>query len=154
MFSATPMNVTPGQHVILRSECPITKAGRVLQLYGHRHANNHRFSVMRVRAGKEEIVYEDYDWIEPLFLEFSSLVQNPMADRASQTRGGYSGILDLMPGDTLAFECDIVNNTSRTFVGKNEALDDEMCIMVGDTVGTQIPTICNAKTTPVTTTGK
>jgi hypothetical protein len=142
MFSGTPMNVAPGQHVVLRGECPITSAGRVLQLYGHRHANNRRFTVLRVHAGQEDIVYEDYDWEEPLFLEFSSTVQNAAADRANHVAGGFSGTLELVPGDRLAFECEIVNNTDKIFVGRNEAVDDEMCIMVGDTVGTTIPSAC------------
>ena len=57
---------------------------------------------------------------------------------------GWSGMLDVMPGDSVEFECEIVNNTSKNFTGANEANDDEMCILVGDSVGAQIPGFCSA----------
>jgi hypothetical protein len=56
--------------------------------------------------------------------------------------------MDLAAGDTLDFECDIVNDTQNTFVGQNEAMNDEMCIMIGDTVGTNVPIVCTATDIP------
>ena len=53
-------------------------------------------------------------------------------------------------GDTIEFECDIVNDTNSTFVGQNEAKDDEMCIMVGDSAGAQVPGRCTASNLPGT----
>ena len=46
----------------------------------------------------------------------------------------------------MEFECDIINNTNNVFVGANEAKDDEMCILVGDTVGATIPGFCQYNT--------
>ena len=148
MYSFAPMNVAPGQHVVLRGVCPVSGAGRLLTLYGHRHANNLRFSVWRERGTTKDLIYEDYDWEEPLILAFSSLTKNNPPDPAAQVAGGYSGVLDLMPGDNMAFECEIVNNSNRTFFGANEAENDEMCIMIGDTVASTVSRNCMYTTTP------
>ena len=149
LFSLTPMNVAAGQHVVIHSSCNVMEPGRVLTLYGHRHANNIRFSAWRERADAKDLIYADYDWEDPLVLEFSTTVTNDAADPATQARGGWSGPLDLMMGDKLSFECEIINHSNKTFRGANEAKDDEMCILVGDTVGTTLPTFCNSTTTPV-----
>lgn len=147
MFSGTPMNVAPGEHRVIRGECPLSEAGRLLTVYGHRHANNRRFSVWRTHDAQQDLIYEDYDWEDPLVLEFNSTLANTAADSAKKTAGGWSGELDLVPGDKLSFECDIVNATDRTFVGRNEALDDEMCILVGDTAGARVPPRCSSTST-------
>jgi hypothetical protein len=147
MYSFAPIDIPAGEHVILHGECPITQAGRVLSHYGHRHANNLRFSTWRKRAGKSDLVYEDYNWEEPLTLEYSSLVTNTPPDPVNKIGGGWSGMLDLMPGDTMVFECEIVNMTDHTFLGQNEAENDEMCILIGDTVGMTVTANCNYTTT-------
>ena len=41
-----------------------------------------------------------------------------------------------------------MNNTNAVFVGKNEARDDEMCILVGDSAGTTVPARCAYQTIP------
>ena len=149
LFSPTPMNVPAGQHVVIRSSCTIAQPGRVLTLYGHRHANNLRFSAWRERGDARDLIYEDYDWEDPLVLEFSTTVDNAPADSATKTRGGWNGPLDLMMGDKLSFECEIINHSNKTFRGANEAKDDEMCILVGDTVGTAVPGFCTSTTTQI-----
>jgi hypothetical protein len=136
------MNVPPGQHLLIHGSCPITQTGRALTLYGHRHANNKRFSIWHVRGGERDLVFEDYDWEHPAVLEYNSVTINTPPDPANHVAGGTSGILDLMPNDSLDFECDVVNMTTHTFVGQNEAIDDEMCIMVGDTAEAQVPGRC------------
>jgi hypothetical protein len=149
IFSPTPMNVPPGEHVLIHGTCPVTGGGHALNLYGHRHANNLRFSIWRERGGQTDLVYEDYNWEDPVALEFSSLIKNQPANPANSVGGGWSGILDLQDGDNLSFECDIRNMTNQTFVGRNEAKNDEMCIMVGDAVGSTVPFQCQSTTTPV-----
>lgn len=149
MYSFAPINIAPGKHVVLRGTCPISGAGRILSHYGHRHANNLRFSTWRERAGKQDLIYEDFDWEHPLTLQYSSTVTNRAADTANKVAGGWSGMLDLQPGDNIIFECEIVNNTGRAFRGANEAEDDEMCILIGDTVETTVPGACSYKTTDV-----
>jgi hypothetical protein len=149
LFSLVPMNVGPGQHVVIHSTCSITQPGRVVTLYGHRHANNIRFSAWRESGGKKDLIYDDYDWEDPLVLEFSTTVKNEPANPMAKTPGGWTGPLELLAGDKLTFECEIINMSDKTFRGANEAKDDEMCILVGDTVKTTVPGFCTSTTTPV-----
>jgi len=147
MFSMAPISIPPGSHVLLHGSCPITEAGRVVTLYGHRHANNLRFAAWHEHGGQKDLIFDDYDWEHPYVAEFSSLVMNPAPDPAKKTPGAASGVMSLAVGDTLSFECEIVNDTDSTFVGQNEAKNDEMCILVGDTVGTTVPSFCDYTTT-------
>jgi hypothetical protein len=142
IFSIAPINIPPGQHVLLEGTCPISQPGRILTLYGHRHANNQRFAAWRVRGSSQDLVLDDYNWEDPAVFEYSSIVSNPPPDPAQKTAGGWSGVLDLMPGDALRFQCEIINQTDKTFVGLNEAKDDEMCILVGDSVEASVPSAC------------
>jgi hypothetical protein len=147
MYSFAPINIPPGQHVLLHGTCPITGTGRLLSHYGHRHANNLRFSTWRERGTQKDLIYEDYNWEDPLTLEYSSIVTNMPADTATKSPGGWSGMLDLMPGDNISFECEIINMTNKTFTGQNEAENDEMCILIGDSVGTTVTNVCTYTTT-------
>jgi hypothetical protein len=148
MFSILNMGIAPGTHVLKHGACNITQPGRLMTTYGHVHAHNKRFSVWRTRGGDKMLVHEAYDWGHPNVSEFSSKVMNPALDPMNHVDGGFSGVVDLKPGDVLEFECDIVNNTTTTFLGANEAENDEMCIMVGDTVGTSVPGICTSTDLP------
>jgi hypothetical protein len=148
IFSMLGMGISPGTHVYKHGACTITQPGRILTLYGHVHAHNKRFSVWRTRGGNKMLVHEAYDWEHPNVSEFSSTVTNPAL--AAGKDGGFSGVLDLQSGDVVEFECDILNDTTTTFLGANEAENDEMCIMVGDSVGTSIPIGCTATDVPAT----
>ena len=129
--------IPPGEDVVLGPySCEITDSGRMLWLYGHRHANNVRFSTWRVRNGQRDLIYEGFDWEEVLTLEYTSLIENPVADRETMKEGGWSGVLDLMPGDKLEWECHVVNQRSGTLRFTNETYDGEMCIIDGELVGT------------------
>jgi hypothetical protein len=132
-------------HVVIGATCPITGSGRALSLYGHRHLNNVRFSIWHTTSGKRDLVFEDYDSEHPGAIAFNSLAMNPAPNPMTKTMGGASGILSLKQGDTLDFECEIVNDTDKNFFGANEAADDEMCILIGDTVGAQVSAGCSAK---------
>jgi hypothetical protein len=151
IFSRAPINIAPGSHVVVSADCPIMGSGRVLRLFGHKHANNVRWSTYRVRNGQRDLLFEDYDhWEEPLILEYSSITQNPKPDRATRSPGGWSGMVSVQQGDMLRFECEIINNTNRVFTGENEAIDDEMCIQNGTIVGASILRgTCLTATTPV-----
>jgi hypothetical protein len=146
MYSFAPINIAAGTHVVLHGVCPVTQAGRILSHYGHRHANNLRFSTWRERGGKQDLIYEDFDWKEPLTLEYSSTSTNTPPDTANKVAGGWNGMLDLAPGDNVVFECEIVNKTDHAFRGANEAEDDEMCILIGNTVQTTVPAACTYTT--------
>jgi hypothetical protein len=117
-------------------------------VYGHVHAHNQRFSVWRTRGSDKMLIHEAYDWEHPNISEYSSTVMNPALNPTGKTDGGFTGIVDLQANDTVEFECEILNDTQKTFVGLNEAEDDEMCIMIGDTVGTTITPGCTPTSTP------
>jgi hypothetical protein len=146
VFSMLQMGIQPGQHVLKHGSCNITTSGRMLTAYGHVHSHNKRFSVWRTRGGKKELVHNAFDWEHPNVSEYSSTVMNPMLQPGMD--GGFSGVLDLKAGDVVEFECDILNDTNSVFLGANEATDDEMCIMIGDTVGASVPPLCTSQDLP------
>ena len=148
VFSMLGMNIAPGTHVLKHGACNITSPGRLLTVYGHVHSHNQRFSVWRTRGTEKLLIHEAYDWEHPGISEYSSTVMNPVINAAARVDGGVSGVMDLMPGDRIEFECDIINDTTSVFLGLNEANDDEMCIMIGDTVGTSIPPLCTSSDLP------
>jgi hypothetical protein len=142
VFSMLGMNISPGTHVYKHGACTIAQPGRLLTVYGHVHAHNQRFSVWRTRGSEKTLIHEAYDWEHPNVSEFSSTVMNPALGPTTKKDGGFSGMVDLKQGDLVEFECDILNDTNTVFVGQNEASNDEMCIMIGDTVGTSISPLC------------
>jgi hypothetical protein len=110
--------------------------GRVLTMYGHRHSNATRFSAWRTRGADRELVYEDYDWLEPTVLEFNSLTTNNPPNPTSYVAGGHSGVLDLQAGDKLEWECHVVNERDNVLRFSNNTYTGEMCIMDAELVGT------------------
>jgi hypothetical protein len=130
------MAISPGAHEVLGPySCAVPAGGRILTLYGHYHANTTRFSAWRVRGGQRELILEDYDWHDPLALEYSSLVENLPPNPTTLVGGGWNGPLELQPGDRLEFECDVTNQTDGVLRFTNEAVSGEMCILVGDLIG-------------------
>jgi hypothetical protein len=128
--------IQPGEDTVLGPyRCEATGSGRMLWFYGHRHANNVRFSAWRIRGGVRELFYEAYDWEEPLVLEFSSTVTNATPDRGRQIEGGWSGILDIEAGDQLEWECHVVNKTDAALRFSNNTYTGEMCIIDAELVG-------------------
>jgi hypothetical protein len=146
VFSMLGMGIAPGTKVAKHGACNITQPGRILTIYGHVHAHTKRFSVWRTRGGQKMLIHEAYDWEHPNVSEYSTTVTNPTLGPGKD--GGFSGVMDLKAGDMVEFECDILNDTNSVFLGANEAEDDEMCILIGDTVGTQIPIGCAASDQP------
>jgi hypothetical protein len=142
VFSMLGMGIAPGTHVVKHGACTVTGSGRFLTAYGHVHSHNKRFSVWHTSGGMKKLVHQAYEWEHPNVSEFSSLVTNPMPVPGQD--GGFSGVVNLKAGDVIDFECDIVNDTQTTFLGANEANDDEMCILVGDTVGATVPLLCTS----------
>jgi hypothetical protein len=128
--------IQPGADTILGPfSCKVTGNGRMLWMYGHRHANNVRFSTWRVRGGQRDLIYEAYDWEEPLVLEYASNVTNRAPDRAMGIEGGWNGILDFQTGDTLEWECHIINQTNGVLAFTNNTFTGEMCIVDAELVG-------------------
>jgi len=134
---STLFSVAPGERTILGPyTCDISGNGRLLWFYGHRHANNLRFSAWRVRGGQRDLFYEAFDWEEVLTLEYNSLVTNPVANRDLLLEGGWSGVLDLQSGDKIEWECDVLNTNDTTLRFTNQTYLGEMCILDGEIVGT------------------
>jgi hypothetical protein len=131
-------SVAPGQSMVLGPySCDIQGDGRMLWFYGHRHANNTRFSAWRVRGSQRDLFYEGFHWEEPLLLEYNSITTNQVPDRAKHVEGGWSGILDLQSGDKLEWECDVTNNNPTPIMFSNETYTGEMCIMDAELVGSR-----------------
>lgn len=142
MFQAgdTRFAIQPKEDTVLGPySCNIEGDGRMLWFYGHRHANNVRFSAWRIRDGKRELFYEGLNWEEPLVLEYSSTVMNMVPDRDKNIEGGWSGVLDMKTGDTIEWECHIVNQTDKVLRFTNNTFTGEMCIMDAELVGANCP---------------
>jgi len=132
------VNVPPHGDVVLGPyECDIKTPGRLISMFGHVHANDVRFSAWRNRGGKRDLIYEEYHWEDPLWLEFTSLAKNPTADSSKLIDGGWTGIVDLQPGDTLSWECHEVNQQDTALRFTNQTYTGAMCIIIGDLVGTK-----------------
>jgi hypothetical protein len=128
--------VEPHEHKILGPyTCNIDNDGRLLWLYGHRHSNNRRFTVTRVRGDQRDVVYDADKWDEPLLLEYSSLVTNPVPDIPNGKEGGWNGILDLVKGDKVEWQCDVMNEHDTALRFTDMTLLGEMCIVDAEAVG-------------------
>ncbi len=136
----TTFAIQPGEDTTLGPfSCTIQGEGRMLWFYGHRHASNKRFSAWRVRNGQRDLFYEGLNWEDPIVLEYSSTVKNPVPDREKHVEGGWTGILDMKPGDVLEWECHIVNKSDQVLRFTNETFTGEMCIMDAELVGANCP---------------
>jgi hypothetical protein len=153
MIGGTNMNIPPGTTEIIKRTCTSSiPERRVVSLFGHRHAHTTRFSVWATRGGERELVYEDYDWKEAVEITYNSVVQNDVPDAPTSRPGGYSGILNLVAGDVIDFECEVDNTAARnaelaqeapdlgldvnppTLTFANEVYTAEMCNLFGSMV--------------------
>jgi hypothetical protein len=116
------------------STCTVSGNGRLLWAYGHRHANNTRFLMTRIRGTQRDVIYDAYKWDEPLLLDYSSTVTNRAADPANMGEGGWNGILDLMTGDKIEWTCDVNNTTDGVLRFTNNTYTGEMCIIDAEAV--------------------
>jgi hypothetical protein len=114
--------------------CTVSGNGRMLWTYGHRHANNTRFTMTRIRGTKRDVIYDANNWEHPLLLEFNSITTNRAPDIANNIEGGWSGILDLLTGDKIEWSCDVNNTTDGTLRFTNNTYTGEMCIIDAEAV--------------------
>lgn len=114
--------------------CTVSGSGRLLWLYGHRHANNTRFTVTRIRGGQKDVIYDADKWDEPLLLNYSSLVTNP-APNIPTTEGGWNGILPMQAGDVVQWSCNVTNNNNTALSFTEQTYLGEMCIVDAEGVG-------------------
>ena len=140
MFQPAPQSpILPGADVTFGGSCTVQGTGRMLWMYGHRHANNVRFSAWRVRGTQKDLIYQGYNWEETLQLEYSSTVKNAVPDTAPGVEGGWSGILDVKTGDRFEWECHVINQTDGTLLFTNNTFTGEMCILDAELVGGNCP---------------
>jgi hypothetical protein len=128
------MNILPGTTKLLSYSCDAPEDMRVIDFFGHYHAHTARFSAWKIKDGEKSLVYESYDWHEPGDIAYDSAHQNPAPDPDAKTPGGASGVLDVKAGETLAWECEIVNDGPVALTFKNEVFTGEMCILFGSAV--------------------
>lgn len=136
---AAGTSVPPGGHTVFTGKKPITAKARILSMYGHRHASTVRFTAYLTHAGTKKPIYQDFNWEEPGVYEFNSTTMNPPADPTTKVGGAASGDMPIDVGDELDWECEVQNTSSMTITyGQNEALNSEMCILIGDVIGDAI----------------
>jgi hypothetical protein len=129
--------IPPGADTVLGPySCSVTSAGRLLWLYGHRHANNVAFEVNRVRGAQQDLIYAGYHWDEPITLQYDSITKNTVADPTQGIEGGWTGVLDLQAGDSISWSCHIINKQNTTLTFTNQTYLGEMCIVDAEAVGT------------------
>jgi hypothetical protein len=103
---------------------------QILGLAGHDHAHATRFSVQLNHAdGTQDLIYDMYNWAEPLFAEFDSAHDNPPTGTGMD--GAHTGDLLLKPGDNLTYQCDIDNTLDTNITFADRTYDAEMCCLFG-----------------------
>ncbi len=123
-----------GADIVYDYSCPISAPGRIISLLGHYHSHGVRFSawINRGRADERK-VYEMYDYLEPVAFSYDSITTNP--EFSPSAPGAVSGMLDVNAGDTLDWECHIINDLDVPLRYTNEVVAGEMCNMWGASVG-------------------
>lgn len=138
----THFSVPPGASQVLNYTTELSQDEgdkRVVSIFGHRHANTGRFSAWVHHDGERTLVYEDYNWDEPAELTYNTVIDNGDPDPATGTPGGYSGMLELVPGDQIEWECEVHNHQDVTLEFGNEVYTGEMCNLFGSTAGGASP---------------
>jgi hypothetical protein len=108
--------------------------GRIIQMYGHRHAWTPRFAVWL----RDELIYDSHSWQDSVTFNYDSISKNPPIMTANKIDGAVSGIVEFKAGDPLKFTCFIENDSDNTLRFSNQVYDGEMCNLWGSTVGTGI----------------
>ncbi len=146
---------TPGHssETITAAGCGLSDAQgdslRIVGMTGHTHAMSTEFRAYVDRqtptdgSSPHQLVYQSYNWQEPLNAEFNSVKKNQPLGSISGGDGAVSGDLLLQRGDTLSWECDVNNTLDTSLRFANEAYKAEMCNVFGFvTPGTGQPWTC------------
>jgi hypothetical protein len=108
--------------------------GRILTLFGHRHAATGRFAVFL----NELLIYDSYDWSEPRRYEYDSLTTNPRLDADKRLDGAASGVLAVHSGDRLRVACDSYNASTSAMSFGSDLRAQEMCVLFISAVGVAV----------------
>ncbi|HMJ11344.1 MAG TPA: hypothetical protein VK524_08045 [Polyangiaceae bacterium] len=134
VLNADVGEIPPGARSAASASADILGAGRILNLYGHRHSFTERFAVWH----NDTLIYDSHDWYESAVYEFNSVTRNPAVAPERGMDGAASGPLEVEDGDRLRIQCDIHNTSETTLCFSNEIYTGEMCILFGATIGAQV----------------
>jgi hypothetical protein len=127
--------IAPGTDMVYKYSCPVKGNGYILNLLGHYHAHGKRFTafIQHKSGGDPEKVFEMYDYLDPANFEYNTIVKNP--DFSTSTSGAVSGRLAISDGDTLSWECHVINDSDTPLKYVNEVKTGEMCNLWGTSLG-------------------
>ena len=125
------MAVPPGAKETITYTETFSGDGRIIQLFGHRHAWTPRFAVWL----NDDLIYDSWNWEESITFNYDSLTTNPEINTEAQVDGAVSGSLEYKSGDTLKFSCFVENDSNQTIRWANELYGGEMCNLWGSVVG-------------------
>jgi hypothetical protein len=131
MVGGFGLNLPPGQSTTLMYESSAPSDGRIIQIFGHRHAWTPRMAAWL----NDELIYDSWDWRESVTFNYDSITTNPPINTEGMTDGAKSGPISLKAGDRLKYACFIENGSDQTLRFKNELKGGEMCNLWGRTVG-------------------
>lgn len=143
------MNIPPGATQVLKGVATVPTQNsdgspidsvRLIKGTGHYHAHTVRFTAYSVIGGVRELLLEDYDWHDPTMFQFDSVLQNTPPNPTAKIAGAATGVKNFKPGDSIEWECEVVNTTDQPGDGAgaptnltfaNEVYTGEMCNMFG-----------------------
>jgi hypothetical protein len=133
LIGGLTMAVKPHTRELIKGSAPAPYDLRIVWLFGHFHTHTQRFSAFVTRQGstERELIYETYDYKDPLYIGYNTLITTPPPDRVAKTPGGLSGILEVKKGDVVEWECDVENNDEITLNFANALHTAEMCCLFG-----------------------
>jgi len=129
--------------------CSPPEAREIMNLRAATGSHTERLSVYVDRpgdAGGKQLVYENYDWHEPVDLRFDSVTVNPPPEASSKVGGGMSGTLRVEPGDVISWECEVHNSGDLTLSYALAPYTAERCDLVGTFISTSgEPWLCETR---------
>jgi hypothetical protein len=135
MVNAGPLTPIPAHSMqVLTRTTTVSGKGRIISLFGHRHAATERFAAWL----NDKLIYDSWDWVEARLFNYDSITINPETNPDAKTDGAVSGIIDIKSGDKVKIECHVNNTTDNALNFANELYTGEMCILFGATVGVGI----------------
>lgn len=134
MVGGLGLNLGPRQSLEATYQGTFMQDGRIIQLFGHRHAWTPRFAAWL----NDRLIYDSWSWEESATFNYDSLTMNPPIMTEEKVDGAVSGIVNVKSGDVLKFTCFIENESDKTLRFSNELYDGEMCNLWGSTVGTSL----------------
>jgi hypothetical protein len=133
-FKWSQQPIAPRTDMVYSYSCPISGDGRILSLLGHYHSHGKQFTAsIKRKDGDIQKVFEMYDYMDPATFEYDSMTKNPAF--SDNSAGAMSGVLEVHDGDTLLWDCHIINDSDVGLTYKNEVKTGEMCNLWGESLG-------------------